>query len=107
MSEEIMSKRSLREPRQTVDWSRADALSDEDIRAGIEADPDAAPIIDAHWLAGARLVMPEIKVPVTIRLDRDIVGFFKGYGKGYQTRINHVLRQFVEHERASHRTNES
>ncbi|AUN33038.1 BrnA antitoxin family protein [Niveispirillum cyanobacteriorum] len=104
MSSERITRRSLGDRRPTVDWSRVDALTDADIQAGIDADPDAAPVMDAKWLANARLVDPDTKVPVTIRLDRDIVSFFKDHGKGYQTRINQVLRAFVDHERASRRT---
>lgn len=99
MSKERITRRSLDSPRRKVDWSRSDAMTDADIQAGIDADPDAAPIIDEHWLAKARLVEPDTKVPVTIRLDRDVVNFFKDYGKGYQTRINKILRVFMEHER--------
>jgi len=101
MSNERTTRRSLNGPRRKVDWSRSDAMTEADILAGIAADPDAAPIITEHWLAKARLVEPDTKVPVTIRLDRDIVNFFKDYGKGYQTRINRILRVFMEHEQAS------
>lgn len=44
-----------------------------------------------------------LKVCVTIRLDADIVGFFKSQGPGYQTRINGVLRAYMEAQRASER----
>ncbi len=104
MSSERTTRRSLGDRRPTVDWQRVDALTDADIQAGIDADPDAAPMLDNAWLANARLVDPDTKVPVTIRLDRDIVSFFKDHGKGYQTRINQVLRAFVDHERAGRRT---
>lgn len=104
MSSERIIRRSLGDRRPTVDWSRVDALTDADIQAGIDADPDAAPLMDAQWLVNARIVDPDTKVPVTIRLDRDIVSFFKDHGKGYQTRINQVLRAFVDHERVNRRT---
>jgi uncharacterized protein (DUF4415 family) len=70
-------------------------ISDRAITAAIEADPDAAPIVDAAWFKRATLVMPEPKEPVTIRLDRDVVRWFKGQGRGYQTRINAVLRAYI------------
>ena len=44
----------------------------------------------------ARLVIPEPKKPVSIRLDADVLEFFKAQGKGYQTRINAVLRAYME-----------
>lgn len=101
-SKERIIRRSLSAPRPTTDWSQFDAMTDSDIQAGIDADPDAAPIIDDAWLAIARVVEPDTKVPITIRLDRDVVSFFRDYGKGYQTRINKILRRFMEHEQANH-----
>lgn len=44
----------------------------------------------------AKLVTPETKTPVSIRLDPDVLAFFKGQGRGYQTRINAVLRSYVQ-----------
>jgi hypothetical protein len=49
---------------------------------------------DAEW-ARAEIVRPE-KVAVGIKLDSDVLDWFKDQGKGYQTRINSVLRRFYE-----------
>jgi uncharacterized protein (DUF4415 family) len=68
-------------------------MTDAEIRAGIEADPDARPTDAAFWKR-ARLVMPEPKKSVTIRLDADVVRFFKREPR-YQTRINAVLRSYM------------
>jgi uncharacterized protein (DUF4415 family) len=68
-------------------------MTDAEIRAGIEGDPDARPTDPAFW-KGARLVMPEPKKSVTIRLDADVVRFFKREPK-YQTKINAVLRSYM------------
>jgi len=100
-SKERIIRRSLSAPRPTPEWSQFDARAEGDIQAGIDADPDAAPIIDEAWLASAQVMEPETKLAVTIRLDRDVVSFFKESGKGYQTRINHVLRMFMEHAQGS------
>lgn len=40
--------------------------------------------------------MPETKAVVTMRLDRDVLELFKGQGRSYQTRINGVLRKYME-----------
>lgn len=40
----------------------------------------------------------ENKASITLRLDRDVLDFFRSSGRRYQTRINAVLRAFVEHE---------
>ncbi|PYX03823.1 MAG: hypothetical protein DMG86_02265 [Acidobacteria bacterium] len=37
-----------------------------------------------------------LKKPVTLRLDADVVAWFKKKGRGYQTRINRALRTFIE-----------
>ena len=50
---------------------------------------------EEDW-ANARVVWPQGKAPVTLRLDKDIIAWFKHQGRGYQTRINAVLRAFVE-----------
>jgi uncharacterized protein (DUF4415 family) len=74
-------------------------MTDADIRRGIRSDPDAAPEADAAWLRGAKIVIPEPKKAVSIRLDRDITEWFQQQGKGYQTRINAVLRAYVDAHR--------
>jgi uncharacterized protein (DUF4415 family) len=79
-----------------TDWERVRALTDEDIDRAIADDPDAAPNWTAEEWARARVVWPQGKAPVTLRLDNDIIAWFKHQGRGYQTRINAVLRAFVE-----------
>ena len=37
-------------------------------------------------------------MPMSLRLDPDILKFFKSRGRGYQTRMNAVLRAYMEHE---------
>jgi uncharacterized protein (DUF4415 family) len=46
--------------------------------------------------ASARLVVPEAKAAISIRLDADVLEFFRAGGAGYQTRINAVLRAWME-----------
>lgn len=99
MSGERIVKRSLGKPRTTrTDWAKADALTDDDIRAAVEADPDAAPILDEEWFEGARVVEPPGKAAISIRLDQDVLDYFKAHSKRYQTKINAVLRAYMEHE---------
>lgn len=89
-------------PKGRTDWQRVDALSDDDIRLAVAEDEDAALLVDAKWFEIAELVMPGgDKERVTIRLDKDMVSWFKGRGRGYQTRINAVLRAYMEaHKKA-------
>jgi uncharacterized protein (DUF4415 family) len=84
--------------RPQTDWARVDALTDKEIEAAVRDDPDAAPIVDAEWFAGATLVMPEPKEQISIRLDRDVLAHFRKYPR-YQTRINAILRAAMEHEK--------
>lgn len=71
-----------------------DALSDAEIEAAVRADPDAVPL-DLDW-SKAVLVVPPRKQAISIRLDTDVLDFFKAQGAGYQRRINAVLRSFME-----------
>jgi uncharacterized protein (DUF4415 family) len=85
-------------PRGDFDWTAFDALTDEDIRRAVADDPDAAPI-DADW-SNAKMNIFKPKIPMSIRVDPDIYDFFKAMGKGYQTRMNAVLKAFMEYEKA-------
>jgi uncharacterized protein (DUF4415 family) len=78
-------------------WERAAAMTEEEIEAAIASDPDEAGMI-VDWSKGT-MVLPEPKAVLNMRVDRDILDYFKHQGKGYQSRINAVLRTFVEHQR--------
>jgi len=78
-----------------TDWTRVDAMTDEDIERAMRDDPDWADLIDFDW-SGAHMVFPVQKKSISIRLDEDVVDFFKKSGKGYQTRINAVLRHYMK-----------
>jgi uncharacterized protein (DUF4415 family) len=84
-----------------TDWARVDALSDRKIEQAVRSDPDAAPLLDRKWFAKATLVMPERKVPISLRIDREVVDWFKAHGKRYQSRMNAVLKAYMQaHRRA-------
>lgn len=57
-------------------------------------DPDMPPTDAAFW-QGARVVMPRNKETITIRLDADLLAWLR-QERGYQTRINAVLRAYME-----------
>jgi len=78
----------------TTDWKRLDSLSDKEIGSAIEADPEARPT-DANFWKKAKVTLPRPKQTVTIRLDADLLGWLRRQ-KGYQTRINAVLRTYME-----------
>ncbi|MGA3011760.1 MAG: BrnA antitoxin family protein [Terracidiphilus sp.] len=57
--------------------------------------PEAESLGSEFWKS-ARVVMPNGKTSVHLRLDRDVVDWFKAHGKGHLTRMNAVLRAYVE-----------
>lgn len=61
------------------------------------------PELDEEFWKNAIIEYPEKKKPVTLRLDTDVLEWFKSTGKGYQTKINAILRSFYE----AHRKNVS
>ena len=73
-----------------TDWERIDKMSDEDI------DTSDIPPLDEAFFANAQVRLPQRKVPITIRLDPDVLSWFRSLGKGYQTHINAVLRTYME-----------
>lgn len=89
----------VRVSRGRTDWTRVDALKDRDIAAAIATDPDAAPPLDRAWFRSARVVLPERKVPVSLRLDPDVLAWFKAQGRGYQSRMNAVLKAYMRAHR--------
>ena len=56
---------------------------------------DISELDDRFW-TNAKIVMPKNKQRLTVRFDSDMVEWFKGQGKGYQTKMNAVLRSFYE-----------
>ena len=80
--------------KESSNWKRLRSRTDSQIRQAIKADPEAQPT-DADFWKGARVVMPRAKEPITIRLDPDLLEWFRKQ-KGYQTRINAVLRSYMQ-----------
>ncbi|HEY7990203.1 MAG TPA: BrnA antitoxin family protein [Stellaceae bacterium] len=79
--------------RSQTDWVKAEAMTQAQLEKSIAADPDEAGMT-VDW-ANASLEVPAPKVVLNMRVDRDVLDFFRKTGRGYQTRINAVLRAFV------------
>jgi uncharacterized protein (DUF4415 family) len=75
-----------------TDSAALDALTDAQIEASIKNDPDFSD--DWNWWK-AVLVIPPRKKAISIRVDEDVLDFFKKQGAGYQRRINAVLRSYM------------
>ncbi len=76
-----------------TDWAKAGAVTDEQLATSIAADPDEAGMV-VDWTR-VTVEMPQPKADLHMRVDRDVLDFFRKAGKGYQTRINAVLRSYV------------
>jgi uncharacterized protein (DUF4415 family) len=80
-----------------TDWAAVDALTDKEIEEAVRSDPDAAPI-DIDW-SKAVLVIPPKKKAISIRVDEDVLDYFKQQCAGYQRRMNAVLRSYMQQKR--------
>jgi uncharacterized protein (DUF4415 family) len=80
------------------DHALVDSKTDAEIERTVSGDPDWAGLLDIDW-SNAVIVQPPAKKPLSIRLDQDVVDFFQATGKGYQTRINAVLRHYVDQQK--------
>lgn len=73
------------------DLAKLDAMRDQDI------DYSDIPELDDSFLSRVVVEWPKEKKTITIRLDSDVIDWLKLQGKGYQTRINAVLRAYMKH----------
>ena len=80
-----MSKKSIKS-----DLARIDRMKDTDIDYS-----DIPPLTD-EFLKRATTAWPPAKTQLTIRLDADVLAWLKAHGRGYQTRINRILRVAME-----------
>jgi len=92
MKQESTSKESL------TDWDRLDALQDEEI--DLSDLPEITPELFARAVVRQGLKPRPAKKQVTIRLDEDVLRWFRAQGRGYQTRINALLRAYMEAHRS-------
>jgi uncharacterized protein (DUF4415 family) len=91
MSDDTSGTASKTDPK--TDWRRLRSMTDQEIHAAIVDDPDAKPTDEAFW-NDARVILPRRKKTVTMRLDADILEWFRRE-RGYQTRINAILRDYM------------
>ena len=91
MNDDISGTTSKIEPK--TDWRRLRSMTDEEVHTALIDDPDAQPTDETFW-RDARVVMPRRKETVTMRLDADLLEWFRSE-RGYQTRINAILRAYM------------
>jgi uncharacterized protein (DUF4415 family) len=90
---ELEERRERGESR--TDLARVRAKTEEDLDRDIASDPDFKDM-PRDWYKNAEAVMPTTKKLLSLRLDADVVDWFKQRGPGYQTKMNAVLRAFVQ-----------
>ena len=103
MKQERIVKYDPKRHKDRTDWERVRRLSDEDIAKAVASDPEAAPLLDKEWFKRAQLMPPLTKKGVFLRLDPDVLDWFKRQGPRYQTRMNGVLRAYMEAHGTSRR----
>ena len=94
----IVSREAPRKARIRSDLDKLRRLTDEEIDASIANDPDWEEFKDINW-SKAVLIIPPKKKAISIRVDEDVLDYFKKQGAGYQRRMNAVLRSYMQQKR--------
>jgi uncharacterized protein (DUF4415 family) len=81
-----------------TDWARIRTLTEDEIERMAAADEDNPATEEADW-AAATVGLPPRKTRIHATIDADVVAWFKSHGPGYQTRMNAVLRRYMETQR--------
>lgn len=77
-----------------TDWQRLDVMTDEDI--DLSDCPEVTPELFAKAVVRRGLPTAKNKAQVTLRIDSEVLEWFKSQGRGYQTQINALLRAYME-----------
>ncbi len=104
----MSAKRTKRRPAgrartSLTDWKRLGRQTDRQIAKAIADDPDTFEESAAWVREMGKLAVTNAKERLTVRFDADMVDWFRRQGRGYQTRMNAVLRSYYEHTRKSKR----
>lgn len=100
-----ISAKDLKNLKGKTDWKKADSITDEELEEIVKNDPDDIYLTDeefgkGEWIAKGEWVKqfnePQKKEQITLRLDEEILEYFRKSGRGYQTRINNALRAFIK-----------
>jgi uncharacterized protein (DUF4415 family) len=90
--EELKQQRARGESQ--TDWILVEAMTDDELEASIDHNEEG----EVDW-DSVQVGIPPAKHQLTVRFDLDVVEWFKAQGKGYQTRMNAVLRHYVESQK--------
>jgi len=87
-------KKAATSKKSRTDWKRVDALKDEDI--DLSGVPEISPEMFARSVVRRGLKPVARKAQLTLRVDGDVLEWFRRQGQGYQTKINTLLRAYME-----------
>lgn len=90
------TKDSWKKTMTKAQWKKFSAMKDKDI------DTSDIPELDDNFWKHARVVMPPHKKAISLRVDEDILKWFRACGKGYQSLINEVLRSYYTAHKGKH-----
>jgi uncharacterized protein (DUF4415 family) len=91
-------KKAATSKKSRTDWKRVDVLKDEDI--DLSDIQEVSPEMFARAIVRRGLKPVSRKTQLTLRLDRDVLDWFRRQGQGYQTKINALLRAYMEAHKA-------
>ncbi len=85
-------------PEGRTNWAKLRATPEAEVEAIAAEDADN-PVSPSEDWARMSVALPPRKAPVNAMFDADVVAWFKSGGRGYQTRMNAVLRRYMEAQR--------
>lgn len=91
-------KKAATSKKSRTDWARVDALKDEDI--DLSDTPEVSPQMFARAIVRRGLGPRPRKAQLTLRVDSDVLEWFRKQGQGYQTKINALLRAYMDAHKA-------
>lgn len=91
-------KKAATSKKSRTDWARIDAMRDEDI--DLTDVPEVPPEAFARAVVRRGLKPVERKEQLTLRVDSDVLEWFRKQGQGYQTKINALLRAYMDAHKA-------
>ncbi len=87
-------KKAATSKKSRTDWKRVDALKDEDI--DLSDVPEVSPEMFARAIVRRGLKPVSRKAQLTLRVDSEVLDWFRKQGQGYQTKINTLLRAYMD-----------
>lgn len=91
-------KKATTSKKSRTDWERVDALKDKDI--DLSDIPEVSPEMFARAIVRRGLKPVSRKAQLTLRVDSDVLDWFRKQGQGYQTKINALLRAYMDAHKA-------